>query len=512
MRTMHSIKNISISIFSQIVIVILGFISRKVFLDSLGIEYLGIDGLLINVLSMLALIEAGIGASIVYNLYKPLAENNQHKVIALVQLYKKIYQILAIIILVISAMIYPFLSYLMKDGGAISNVAIIYSIFVAKNVVTYLNAHKRSLINADQRGYILARVDLVFQVLTTIFKIFILLYTQNYVLYLIIELSIYTVQNVVNGRIVNKNYPYINTKKKYSIDKDTKENLIINVKAMFLHNIGGYIVFGTDNILISSFIGLAMVGIYSNYTMIINQLSALVSPILNGIEASVGNLIATENNDKNYSIFKVTYLVNFWIFSFCTIFLYNLLEPFIGWWLDKKYLLNNIVFVVILINFYLTGMRTAIAIFKNKAGLFVQDKYIPLVEALINLSLSIVLVKIFGLVGIFIGTAISTIATVLWIQPYIVYKNLFKKSVLNYFTTYVFYIFLTIVTGFITTSICNYFIEGSTFISLVGKGVICLLVPNVIYVLVFYKSTEFKYIRNIFSTMFLQIKKKQNVI
>lgn len=511
MRTMHSIKNISISIFSQIVIVILGFISRKVFLDSLGIEYLGIDGLLINVLSMLALIEAGIGASIVYNLYKPLAENNQHKVIALVQLYKKIYQILAIIILAISAMIYPFLSYLMKNGESISNIAIIYSIFVAKNVVTYLNAHKRSLINADQRGYILARVDLVFQVLTTIFKIFILLHTQNYILYLIIELSIYTVQNVVNGRIVNKNYPYIKTKKKYSIDNDTKEKLIINVKAMFLHNIGGYIVFGTDNILISSFIGLATVGIYSNYTMIINQLSALVNPILNGIEASVGNLIATENNDKSYSIFKVMYLVNFWIFSFCTIFLYNLLEPFIGWWLDKKYLLNNIVFVVILINFYLTGMRTAIATFKNKAGLFVQDKYIPLVEALINLSLSIVLVKIFGLVGIFIGTAISTIVTVLWIQPYIVYKNLFKKSVLNYFTTYVFYIFLTIVTGFITTSICNYFIEGSTFISLVGKGVICLLVPNVIYVLVFYKRTEFKYIRNIFSMMLSQFKKRRDV-
>ncbi|MBK5434072.1 lipopolysaccharide biosynthesis protein, partial [Bacillus sp. TH25] len=420
--------------------------------------------------------------------------------------------ILAMTVLVISVMIYPFLSYLMKDGDDISNVAIIYLIFVAKNVITYLNAHKRSLINADQRGYILVRVDLVFQVLTTIFKIFILLYTKNYILYLIIELSIYTIQNVVNGRVVSKNYPYIKIKEKYSIDKETKENLIINVKAMFLHNIGGYIVFGTDNILISSFVGLAMVGIYSNYTMIINQLSALVNPILNGIEASVGNLIATENNDKSYSIFKVIYLVNFWIFSFCTIFLYNLLEPFIGWWLDKKYLLNNIVFVVILINFYLTGMRTAIAIFKNKAGLFVQDKYVPLVEAIINLSLSIVLVKIFGLVGIFIGTAISTIATVLWIQPYIVYKNLFKKSVLNYFTTYVFYVFLTVVTGFITTSICNYFIEGGTFISLIGKGVICLLVPNVIYILVFYKSIEFKYIRNIFSMMLSQFKKRRDVI
>ncbi|MBJ8008159.1 MULTISPECIES: lipopolysaccharide biosynthesis protein [Bacillus cereus group] len=508
MRIQHSIKNISISIFAQLVMVVLGFISRKVFLDSLGISYLGIDGLLTSILSMLALVEGGIGASIVYNLYKPLAEGNKSKVIALVQLYKKVYVILSIIILVISIIIYPFLGYLMKNESSISNLSIIYIIFVVKNIISYLNAHKWSLINADQKGYVLTRINLIFQVSTTIMKIVILISTQNYILYLAIELMIYAIQNVVNGRVVNKRYPYIQTKEKHSIDKETKENLIVNVKAMFLHNIGGYIVFGTDNILISSFISLAMVGVYANYTMIISQLSSLVTPILNGIGASVGNLIATENNEKNYSVFKVIFLVNFWIYSVCAIFLYNLLEPFISWWIGKNYLLDTITFTVVLMNFYLTGMRTGIATFKNKAGLFVQDKYAPLVEAFINLTSSLVLVNFLGLAGIFIGTTISTLATVFWTQPYIVYKNLFKKPVKFYFLRYGIYAILTLLIGFITTSICNVFIVGDGFMSLVGRGIVCIVIPNIMYVILFFGSKEFKYIKNALSSLVVGMKIK----
>ncbi|MFS0638295.1 oligosaccharide flippase family protein [Mesobacillus foraminis] len=501
MRTSNSLKNISIGIISQIIIVLLGFISRKVFLDSLGIEYLGIDGLLTNVIAIMALVESGIGMSIVYNLYKPLANNDKSKVIALIQLYKKVYGILAIIILVISIIIFPLLEYIMKDAGSISNVSLIYFLFIAKNAVSYLNAHKWSLINADQKGYVLAKMNLIFQVITTIAKISVLLSTQNYILYLIIELIIYVVQNLVNGKIVNKRYPYINTREKYSIDKNTRENLVKNVKAMFLHNIGGFLVFGTDNILIASFINVATVGLYSNYTMIINQLSAFIRPILGGFGASIGNLIATESDEKNYSIFKVVYLVNFWIISLSVIFLYNLLEPFISWWLGKEFLLDKIVFIIILVNFYLTGMRTAIATFKDKAGLFVQDRYISLFEGAINLIASLVLVKYFGLSGILMGTAISTITTIFWTQPCIVYKNVFKRNVLSYFLKYGFFAVLTFITGWGTTYICNVVLIESTLISLVVKGFICLVLPSAFYVLIFYRSNEFQYLKNTFISL-----------
>ncbi|PFP29505.1 hypothetical protein COJ96_10175 [Bacillus sp. AFS073361] len=496
MRTKNSLRNIFIGIASQIIIAILGFLSRKIFLDSLGIDYLGVNGLLTNVLSMMALVESGIGTSIVYNLYKPLAENDRNKIISLVQLYKKAYGVLAIIIFLLSLILYPFLDILMKDGSTVSNITLIYFLFVAKNMLSYLNAHKWSLINADQKGYVIAKVELIFQVLTTIAKIVVLILTRNFILYLLIEFILYAIQIKYNSKIVEKRYPYIKTKEKYPIDKNTKENLITNVKAMLLHNIGGYLVFGTDNILISSFISVATVGLYSNYTMIMQQLSGLAKPILSGIGASVGNLIATENSEKNYSVFNITYLINFWIISVCVIFLYNLLEPFLYWWLGNGYLLDKITFIIILINFYLDGMRTAISTFKNKAGLFVQDKYFPLIEGGINLVSSLILVKIFGLAGIFIGTTISTIFTVFWTQPTIVYKNLFKKSVSCYFVKYGLYAVLTLMTCYVTTIISHFFVVGNSFMSLVANGIICLIVPNLIYSLIFYGSKEFQLIKN----------------
>lgn len=353
MRLSNSIKNIYIAIITQIVITLLGFISRKVFLDSLGTEYLGVNGLLTNILSMLSLVEGGIGASITFNLYKPLAEKNEEKVIALVQLYKKLYGVLAIAIFILSLSLYPFLGYLMKEESKIPFIGMIYFIFVIKNMISYLNAHKWSLINADQKGYILARYNLLFNVITTISRIIVLWLTKNYILYLVVEAGIFIIQNIWNGKIVNERYAFIRTNQRYKVDESTKQNLITNVKALFLHSIGAYCVFGTDNLLISAFVSLKAVGLYSNYTMVIGQLSALLTPVVNGLGASVGNLIATESKDKTYEVFKVVNLINFWIYSFSTIFLFNLLEPFINWWLGDGLLLGNFTFLVILINFYI---------------------------------------------------------------------------------------------------------------------------------------------------------------
>lgn len=507
MRVENSIRNIHVSIITQIIITLLGFISRKVFIDNLGTEYLGVNGLLTNILSMMSLVEGGIGVAIVYDLYKPLAENNEEKVIALIQLYKKIYGILAIIIFILSLIIYPFLGRIMKNDSSISFLGVVYFLFVFKNMISYLNAHKWSLINADQKGYVLAKYNLLFNIITMVSKVIILIVTQSYIFYLLIECFIFIIQNIYNGKIVNDRYPYIKTKKIYKIDESTKNNLIINVKALFLHNIGTWCVFGTDNILISSFINVATVGLYSNYTMIIGQLSSLLTPIMGGIGASVGNLIATESNDKSYKIFNIAYLVNFWIYSFSAIFLFNLLEPFISWWLGEGLLLDNLAFLVILINFYISGLRSSINTFKVKGGIFNQDKYIPLIESIINLGSSLILVKYLGLAGIFLGTTISTICIPLITQSYLVYKHIFKKPVFLYFKKYIFYGFITILVGTFTTYICH-FIQVGSFISLIIRGIICVIIPNAIYVLIFYKTEEFKYLFEILNSKKILIKSK----
>lgn len=505
MRTKNSIKNIYMSIITQIIITLLGFISRKVFLNSLGTEYLGINGLLTNVLSMLSLVEGGIGTSIIYNLYKPLAEDDKPKIIALVQLYKRLYGILALAIFILSMGLYPFLGVLIKDGTDIPFLGLVYFIFVIKNVISYLNAHKWSLINADQKGYILVKYNLIFNVVTTISKIIVLTISQNYILYLLIELLIFIIQNIWNGSVVNKKYPYIKSNKNYKVDSDTRENLITNVKAIFLHNIGTYCVFGTDNLLISSLISLKTVGLYSNYTLITSQLASLLTPILNGIGASVGNLIATESKEKSYEIFNITYFVNFWIYSVCSITLYNLIEPFIEWIFGKGLLLNKLSLILILCNFYLTGLRISINIFKSKAGIFSADKYIPLIEATINLVASLILVKYLGLAGIFLGTTISTISIPIWTQSKLVYNKIFDKSVFEYFKRYFIYLILTLVCGLITVKLCSLIIITNEFLSLVVKGIICVGVPSIIYLLLFFNTKEFKYIISICQPMIKKV-------
>ncbi|WP_342432774.1 oligosaccharide flippase family protein [Neobacillus sp. FSL H8-0543] len=508
MRSINSIKNIAISISTQLIIILLGFISRKVFLDSLGTEYLGVNGVLTNVLGMLALIEGGIGASITYYLYKPLADKDKPKIIALVQLFKKAYTILAIVTFILSLLFYPFLDTILKGSESVSYIHLAYFIFVTKNIISYLNAHRVALIVADQKEYVLTRINILFHILATLLKIIVLLLTQNYLLFLLIELVINLIQAIINSRIVEKRYKYIKTRDKYFITKSEKDELIKSIKALFFHNLGTYAVFGTDNILISTFMGVVTVGLYSNYIMIIGQLGSLLTPILGGITASIGNLIASEDEDKKYSVFKMIYLINFWLYSIGAIFLYNLLEPFLNFWIGEGYLLDSLTFTVLLINFYITGMRRSIITFKQTGGIFVQDKYMPLIEATINLVVSIILLKYLGLAGIFIGTTISTLSTVFWNAPRLVYKHIFNRGVRSYFQTYLFYSIITLFSCFITTQICDALVIENGLMSLVVKGIVCLTIPNLIYLGVFYKKSEFLQIRNVLGNIFSVVKVK----
>ena len=501
MRLKNSLKNIYIGVATQIIITLLGFISRRIFLDSLGSDYLGLNGLLTNVLSMLSLVEGGIGASIVYNLYKPLAEGDENEVIALVQLYKKLYGIIAILVGVLSLGLYPLLNVLIDDSATIPFLGLVYFIFIFKNMLSYLNAHKWSLINADQKGYIIARYNLLFNVITTIIKIFVLKLTANYVLFLVLELVVFGIQNIWNGRIVNRLYPYIKTKNKYNVNPHLKKELFKNVKAMFLHNIGGYCVFGTDNLLISALVNLKSVGLYSNYTMVINQLIGILKPILSGADASIGNLIATESEDKTCEIFNISYLLNFWIYGFVTIVLYNLLEPFINFWLGEGLLLDSFTFLIILLNFYISGMRSSIISFKTKAGIFSNDQYLPLIESVINLGGSIIFAKYYGLVGIFLGTTLSTLLIPFWVQPKLVYNYVFKRNVTEYFIKYFKYLSIMIISGFITTYLCNLVTIKLLFVSLVVKGIICTFCINICFSLFLSSTVELKYLIKIVTTI-----------
>ncbi|WP_026694385.1 lipopolysaccharide biosynthesis protein [Peribacillus kribbensis] len=492
MRIKHSIINISAGLINQLIITSLSFVSRTVFINTLGIEYLGINGLFTNILAMLSLAEAGIGASIMYSLYKPIAENDQEKITVLMKFYKNAYLVIALIVLLLGLILMPFLGYF-TNNSEVSNVHLIYLIFLINTVAPYLFVYKNSFLNVSQKGYIVTGIYSVSSVISVCLKIAILHYTKNYILYLLIDCLITLINSLILVLIVNRKYPFLKKKPAASIDQETKTKIVTNIKAIILQNIGSYLVFGTDNIIISSFVSVAAVGLYSNYNMIIEICRTFINQVFNNIYHSVGNLVAQESKEKIIKIYNVYNFLNFWLYSFFSIFLLVMIEPLITVWIGPKFLMSKAILVVLILTFYERGMRNAITTVKTTSGIFREDKYAPLCQAAVNLAVSIILVESIGIVGVFLGTLVSALAVPFWTTPYFVYKKVFKLPMKQYLLRYLFYLIIGVGTCYITLILCNIFHNGGLS-HLALKFIVCVIIPNLIYTVLFYRTNEFQYL------------------
>ena len=500
MRVKSSILNITAGLANQFIITALSFISRTVFISTLGIEYLGVNGLFTNILAMLTLAEAGLGVSIMYSLYKPVAENDHYRINILIKFYRNTYIVIAAIVLLLGLSIMPFLDFFIKDAK-VENIHLIYLIFLLNTVAPYFYVHKSSFLNVSQKGYIVTGIYSISSIISICIKIGILHYTQNYVLYLIIDSVITILNSIILALIVNRMYPFLRDKVIGRLDSETKGSITKNVKAIVLQNLGNYFIFGTDNIIISSFVSIAAVGLYSNYNMLIEICRTFINQVFNNIYHSVGNLVASESKEKIYSIYKVYRLVNFWLYFFFTIFLAIMLEPFITVWLGSDFLFDDALIYILMFIFFERGMRNSITTVKTTAGIFHEDRFAPIVQAIINLGISIILVKNIGITGVFIGTLISQIFVPFWTTPYLVYKKVFKMNVASYYSQYLLYL-LILVTTYFLTSVLSSFISIESYISLIALGIICVIVPNVVFVLIFRNTDEFQYVMNILKSVF----------
>lgn len=492
MRVKNSLINIGAGLANQVIITLLSFVSRTVFISTLGIEYLGVNGLFTNILAMLTLAEAGIGTSIIYSLYKPVAENDYKRINILMNFYKKTYLLIALIVLGLGLLLMPFLDLIIKDAK-VENVHLIYLIFLLNTVAPYFYVYKNSFLNVAQKGYIVTGFYSVSSILSVCLKIVILYFFNNYIIYLIIDIIITISNSIILALIVNKMYPFLKDKVYEKLDLETKENITKNVKAIILQNFGNYLIFGTDNIIISSFVSVAAVGLYSNYNMLIEICRTFINQIFNNVYHSVGNLVARENIEKIYSVFKIYRLLNFWLYSLFSIFLTIMLEPFITIWIGKEFLLDKNLLLILMLIFYERGMRNAITTLKTTSGIFHEDRFAPIIQSVINLTISIILVQRIGITGVFVGTLISVIAVPFWTTPYLVYKKILKKPLSTYFNSYLLFLVIGVLTYFVTNYVSG-FIRVVNPMSLLLKGTLCFVIPNIIYVSIYYKTDEFKYL------------------
>lgn len=509
-RTKNSVKNLLTAVIGQGVGFVISFIARIFFIRTLGNEYLGLNGLFTNILTILSLAELGVGEAITYSLYKPLAKNDTQKCIMLMQVYKKVYNVIGIAIFLVGVSLTPFLPIIIKTMPDIPNISLIYVLFVINTSVSYFFSYKRNLIIADQKRYIATFFRYLAHIIFTFLEILYLVIFKEYIGYLLIMILSTLADNIMVSLKAEKMYPYLKSKEKVPLDKDTKKDIIKNTKAMMMHKVGGVVVNSTDNILLSKFVSLSAVGLYSNYFFITNALNSVAVHVFNSVTASVGNMFVLENKEKQYSIFKDIFFLDFWIYCFICVSLLCLFNPFIDLWIGKDYLFSFDIVCIIVINFYLTGMRKAVLTFREASGLFYKDRWKSIIEAVINLVASIILAIKFGTFGVFLGTFISSVTTCIWIEPLVLYKYGFSKKLRSYFIIYFKYLLITLLCATGTYYLCS-FIHFGKFISLILKGILCLIIPNMVIYLLFRKSKEFNYFKRVIKNILNKIKKQKGI-
>ena len=504
-RIKNSFINVIVALAGQFLGIIISFVARIFFIKILGAEYLGINGLFTNILTVISLVELGIGPAIVYSLYKPLAQKDTRKVKALMQLYKKTYTIIGIVVGILGVATAPFIQYFIKETPEFLDVNLIFLLFVLNSAISYFFAYKRNLIIADQHRYVATVYRYIFFALLNVLQIVFLYFTGSYLVFLSLQIISTLMENVAVERHADKMYPFLKDREHEKLDSETINEIKKNTGAMVLHKIGGIVINSTDNIIISAKIGIVWVGLYSNYLLIITALDTIIGQFFASITASVGNLGVNERTGKALEVFKNVQFVNFWLISFSSVCLYYLLNPFIELWIGRDMLMSMGVVTILVINFYVQGMRKAVLTFTDALGLYWHGRYKPIVESIANLTLSILLAPKFGIAGVLIGTLISTLTTCFWIEPYILYKKGFNTVLKPYYLKYVTYTTVTLATGLLTGQLVN-LIRDTTVLAFSLKLLICLLAPNFLYVLLFYRTKEFQYFLRIAQSMISKVK------
>lgn len=428
MNTLMAIKkNTSIGFVTQIIILILNFLLRSCFLKYLGTILLGLNNTFASLLSSLALAELGFQTAVVYELYKPMYEKNEEKIKCIISILRRIYDLVGVFILIASICVTPFLGLLLKGIEINLYVYLVFYLQTLASVFSYFFAYKRTILYVDQKQYVTKLIDTATVIIFDILQILSLVFFKSYVIYLIFKIVQVVISNVSINIYVNKNYDFL-IKLDKKIDKKEFSKIINQVKNIFVGRIAGYIYSSTDNLVISGFIGTLSVGYYANYLIITNNLKTIIESILSPIMPIIGrHLIQVNDNEKRFSTFSLYTYVRFIIACMIVIPFMVLCETFITMWIGEQYILSKGIVALLGADLYIHIVHSALLDYINGTGLFKQERNVEIVGALSNLSISLILVKSFGIEGVLIGTIVSQI--IFWIgRSWIVFENCFKNK------------------------------------------------------------------------------------
>lgn len=493
-RTKTVYINSTVTLFCQVLQILLGFIVRKIFIDSLGVAYLGYNSVFTNILQMLNLADMGIGVAITSFLFKPLADGDKERVSALMYLYKKIYNIMGFIVLVIGLVVSVFLGTLIPDATcSIGYLRILFYINLAGTVSTYFLAYKRTLIIADQRSYITNLVDMIMYFIVSCAQIICLFVSPNYIIYLVLQIAKNIISNIILSIKCDKEYGKINNDVSEGYVQEYKPQIIQYVKDVFISRIGATVFYGTDNVIISAFRGSLLAGYLSNYTLITTQLTTVVNQILASLQATFGNYVHSGKSlDEQRKMTNNYFCVNFIIGNFCMICFTLLVQPFISLFFGQTLVLRFSTALLLGINLMLSMLiqlpSQVFIIYK----LFHYDRPIIITSAILNIIISVALVKPLGIDGVLIGTFVTSLIY-LFSRFYIIAKHVYKVPYRNYLSRILLYFTLSGGSLAISYFACSG-ILGASIKSFIIRLVIVVLMALFIPLTALSFTQEFKFL------------------
>lgn len=491
-RSEYVVKNATATVTLQLVKNILDFVGRIIFVRILGAEYLGVNSLFTEILTVLSFTELGIGNAMIFSLYKPLAERDTEKIKSLMRLYALSYRIIGVVIAVAGVCVIPFLDLIVGEVMYVKeNLVVLYILFLTNTVVSYFFIYNRSLIVADQKSYLVGIYREIFHALRVVAQSIFLIATRSIIPYLIIMIICTLLNNLFVTRKAYSLYPYLKDKDAVPLDKSEKKGIIDNVKALVVYKIGTIMLESTDSIFISVLVNVLTVGLYANYKMIINVFKTVGNQVMESLIASIGNLNAEGTKEKKLAVFNDIYYINAWFYGFTAVGLGLFSTAIVKLFFGAENGITETAVWAACLYYYVSNLHYPCYAFRTTAGLFVYGKFVPLACTILNVILNIVLGMKFQLIGILIATVIARLLTFEIIDPLLVYKRVFEKNPIGYFVKYGLYFMLTVVNAIVCYFIINQ-IPVSGILGIIIKVIVVTIVYNLLYLLVTCRSQAFK--------------------
>ncbi|MCM1134495.1 MAG: oligosaccharide flippase family protein [Clostridium sp.] len=496
MRTRSSLLTFTVSCVGQLINVVLLFTSRRLFVQHFTQEYLGVNGLFSNILTVLSLAELGIGIAMLYGLYKPAANGDRTEICRLMNLYRVLYGIVGIVVLALGLILMPALPYFVQGGDGLQ-LRLIYGMYLFDTVAGYFLSYKQAILTANQEAWRTTAVTQAVRSVQILLQMIVIVCLENFYVYLAIQMCSQLTANLILSRIVDRRYPYLKNNRKGYPSRESCKDIFRQVGALSIHRLGGVLVSHTDNIIISTFQGLATVGIYSNYQMVLNSIRVMTAYVYNSFSPAIGNLAASKEKKRICEIHSVLDFLLSLLYGWLALCMIVLFNPFIRLFFGEHYVLPSLTMLLIVVDFYLHGMRQMTLRFRDGMGLYWYDRYKPIAEALLNLVVSIALVGRFGIAGVVTGTIVSTLLTNFWVEPLVFFRygvmEGWKGKFAKYYIWRAAHTAVLVIDSVILWALHIRF-PIQRFIDWIFWGILCTFLYGLTVLLAFYRTKEWRYL------------------